>query len=63
MDMASSTDIYTVIAADLAILALQGTDDKTEYFSKCKLDSNLYNALAVKNNDVLIDRNTALDIK
>lgn len=62
-DMASSTDIYTVTAAALAILALQGTDDKTEYFSKCKLDSNLYNALAVKNNDVLIDRNTALDIK
>ena len=63
MDMASSKDTYTVIAAALAILALQGTDDKMEYFSKCKLDSNLYNALAVKNNDILIDRNTALDIK
>lgn len=63
MDMTSSRDVYTVIAAALAILALQGTDDKTEYFSKCKLDSNLYSALAVKNNDVLIDRNTALGIK
>lgn len=63
MDMTSSRFEQIVTAAALAILALQGTDDKTEYFSKSKLDSNLYSALAVKNNDVLIDRNTALDIK
>lgn len=63
MDMTNSKFEQIVTAAALAILALQGADDKTEYLSKSKLDSNLYSALAVKNNDVLIDRNAALDIK